>query len=111
MQRFRTVSQAAAVVLLLSLLLTACRITAVPSTAYPGTTSYPGPRTQNPTRAPTTGKAATRPIAPTVVPPPTRAPTRAATTAPAQVAPPGEVTFTLNIVHTGEVNGEVSPCG
>ena len=111
MQRFRTISQTAAVVLLLSLLLTACRVTQIPTTAYPGAASYPGPQTQGPTRAASTVKPATQPAAPTATPPPSRAPTRAATTEPTQAPTPGEVAFTLPIMHTGEVAGETSPCG
>ena len=119
MLRFRAVAQTVAVVVLLSLLLTACRVPEVPTTAYPGVASYPGPQTQRATRAPTAVKPATQPVAPTAVPPPSPAPTQAvaaastpaATTAPIPAATPGEVAFTLNIVHTGEVAGEVSPCG
>jgi hypothetical protein len=111
MQRFRTVSQTAAVVLLLSLLLTACRVTQIPTTAYPGVGSYPGPQTQEPTRAPTNVRPATQPVVPTATPLPSRLATQAATTAPTQAPTPGEVAFTLTIMHTGEVSGETSPCG
>lgn len=104
MLRFRAISQIAAVVVVLSLLLTACRVADVPATAYPAVGSYPGPRTQAPTRAPT---AAVKTTVPPVVPTPTSPPSPAPTTA----VNLGEVAFTLTIVHSGEVAGEVVPCG
>ena len=102
MQRFRAVTPAVAAVVLLSLLLTACRVTEVPATTYPQVGSYPGPQPQVPTSAPAT-RPATLPAAPTVTIAPNPAPTQATGV--------GEVAFTQTILHTGEVGGEVSPCG
>lgn len=67
-------------------------------TARPsGPTVYPGP----------TVGSTPRPSAPATLPP-----RPSPTTPPASPAPTrGEVAFTLTILHTGEVQGEVLPCG
>lgn len=101
MLRFRVVAQIVAVVALLSLLLTACRVTEVPMTASPQANSYPSPRPRSATRTATAVKPTATPAASTPLPGSTATP----------AAAPGEVAFTLTILHSGEVAGEVVPCG
>jgi hypothetical protein len=111
MSRFRVVAQIVAAVVLLSLLLTACRVPDVPTTDYPQVGSYPNPRPQSPTHAATVVKptvvkpTAVKPTALPIVPAPTANP------APTQATTPGEVAFSITIIHSGEVAGEVIPCG
>lgn len=108
MSRSRTLPQLAAVVVVLSLLLTACRVTDVPATAYPAVGSYPGPRPSSFAAAPTAATRATvQPAALTAVP----ATAKPAAPTPPPAATPGEEAFALTIVHSGEVAGEVVPCG
>jgi len=97
MHRFTSATRTAALVVLLGLLLAACRVPNVPITASPSTTSYPGPAAQRPTAA--------APVQQTTVPlpPPSPVPTAASTS--------GESAFTVTILHTGAVAGEVLPCG
>ena len=107
-----------AVVLLVvaALLLGACRAEGGP---VAGTTpAYGGPTAAVPTRAPATvappaGAAVpTRP--PATVPPPAGAavPTQPPATVPPSAVPiPGELPFSLAVLHSGEVYGEVLPCG
>ena len=87
-------------------LLASCRVNSV-ETAKPAQTSYPGPpATMTPwpdTPVPSSGPAA-RPTQATPVAPP---PSATAGSAPT----PGNVAFTVTILHTGEVHGEVRPCG
>jgi len=91
----------AGLALFLVLLLASCRVEV--DTTLPAGTAYPG----------STAKA----VRPTSVP--TRPPAKAPVTAPAPGSPASvpptqvqvEAAFTLTIVHTGEVYGEVRPCG
>ena len=95
MHRFASPARTAALLVLLGLLLAACRVPDIPTTAVPSTTSYPGPASQRPT-------VLVQP--PTVpLPPASLVPTAASTT--------GATDATVTILHTGEVAGEVVPCG
>ena len=97
--------------------LSSCRVEETPTTPYPGplaglthqptarmsapaATVYPAPMVKTP--VPPTA----RPTAPATLPPPSP-------TAPALSPAPtgGEVAFTLTLLHTGEAQGEVLPCG
>jgi len=86
--------------------LSSCRVEETPTTPYPGplaglshqstartsapaATVYPGPMVKTP--VPPTA----RPTAPALSPAPTG----------------GEAAFTLTLLHTGEAQGEVLPCG
>jgi hypothetical protein len=101
MHRFPSTARIAATVVLLGLLLAACRAPEVPATVYPGTSAYPGPTP----RIPTVVAQATAPIQQSTAPLPPASPVpTAANTA-------GQAAFTVTILHTGEVAGEVSPCG
>lgn len=107
MLRFARTVQAAVVLLLIGSLLAACRVTEVPPTVYPapGVANYPGPLPQATARP-----AATRP--PTRPPTASSAPAVTATPAGAgSTAPVGAVDLTLTLLHTGDVQGEVVPCG
>lgn len=103
--------------LLLAALLTGCRVGESPAAAYPGplvgaaarstaspaVTAYPGPPARTPFRATArpSGAATPSPAATAAAgaPAATPAPTRA------------DIAFALSILHTGEVRGEVLPCG
>lgn len=101
MRRFTSATRAATVVLFLSLLLVACRVPNETAPSSPGATDYPGPAVKSPTRA---VQAATPTPRATVVPSPAGA-------GPTQSSLTGTATFTLTVLHTSDVNGEVSPCG
>ena len=101
MHRFTPLARTAALLALLGLLLAACRVPDIPTTAAPSTTSYPGPASQRPTAA---VQPPTVRVPPTVpVPPASPVPTAASTT--------GAIAAAVTILHTGEVAGEVVPCG
>ncbi len=93
---------AARLVLALALvgLLASCRVDAV-TTARPAETAYPGPLM---TRTPRPTKAAPSPAVPAT---PAPRPSATATAAPT----PADVAFRVTILHSGEVRGEVRPCG
>ena len=98
MPRTARAAQVAAILLLVGSLLAACRVTDIPSTAYPGVVAeYPGPQPQ----------ATARP-APTKQP---TAPPATSTSAPAPTEGVGVAAFSLTLLHTGDVQGEVDPCG
>jgi hypothetical protein len=94
-------------------LLASCRVDTA-GTTTPVQTTYPGPLS-NPTRRPSTPVPSRVPATtvsrPTPVrPQPTPVPPQASTTA-APAPTPGNVAFSVTILHTGEVHGEVRPCG
>ncbi len=110
--------------LLLAVLLAACRVVEKPAqTAYPApvtrqvaaqstrppATKPSGPATAQPTRFPATKN----PAQATAVPPAGRTPRPTAIPSPSPTPAPtrGDVAFSLTILYTGEVHGEVRPCG
>jgi len=111
-----------ALLVLLAVLLAACRVVEPAQTAYPALTarratpqstrlpSLQAQATAQPTRPPATkssGRATAVPAtAGRVSPRPTAAPA-SPTPAPTR----GDVAFSLTILYTGEVHGEVRPCG
>lgn len=90
---------------LLSSLLVACRTPVEPAGSTPRETAYPAARSPAPAASPTA-----RPEPATAVPP-----TASAGTTPqgsSQPSPLGtEVDLSLTLLHTGQVHGEVLPCG
>ncbi len=105
MPRFTRAAPVAAVLLLIGSLLAACRVTEVPPTVYPAPSAAAYPEPPSTTTRPAATKQPTRP--PTVSP----APPPAATASPAPTVPVGAVDLSLTLLHTGDVQGEVVPCG
>ncbi len=78
-------------------LLTACRV------------STPTPTGPEPATEPATTTPSPRAVVPT--PQPTQDAGAAVGTAVPAMATPGQAAFALTILHTGQVHGEVLPCG
>ena len=119
MTRYTRAAQVAVILLLIGSLLAACRVTEVPSTVYPGpdVASYPGPQspaTARPAATRQLTKAAVTALPPTQAAAVTARPTQApapSSPAPAATVEVGEADLSLTLLHTGEVQGEVVPCG
>ncbi|MGC8959674.1 MAG: hypothetical protein ACP5OO_07785 [Chloroflexia bacterium] len=111
--------------ILLAVLLASCRVVETPAqTAYPApaaarrATASPARQptrptatvsSAQPTRPPATRPPATRP--PATRPPATAVPTTGVPPSPTPAPTRGDVAFSLTILYTGEVHGEVRPCG
>ncbi len=95
--------------LFLAVLLAACRVA-----EGPAQTAYPAPATRQVAAQSTLPPATRKPVQATAVPAtagqtprPTAAPPRSPTPLPTR----GDVAFSLTLLYTGEVHGEVRPCG
>lgn len=113
--------------LLLSALLAGCRVVAekpaqtaypVPATrqvvaqpTHPPATKPSGSATAQPTRPPATKKPAQATAVPATAGRATRLPTATPPPSPTPAPTRGDVAFSLTILYTGEVHGEVRPCG
>lgn len=115
------------VLLFLAVLLMACRVVVEepPQTVYPvpvtrqaaaQPTRPPATKasiqaTAQPTRLPATQKPAQATAVPATAGRATRLPTVAPSPSPTPAPTRGDVAFSLTILYTGEVHGEVRPCG